>query len=182
MVKNLPANAGDAGNVGLSLGCKASLEEEMATYSNILAWRIPWIEETGRLIHRVTKSQTQLKWLSTCTFIHTYIDTMIWIQIYTFFSGSTNLKSEIQAGFRSSVQVIVWKGPVYYSHDINEAAHLLQNNKQIFESDKNAMKYWHSFSPAVWVVCSVCLNVSEPLILHLWNGGSTKLTLGLFED
>ena len=26
-----------------------ALEEEMATHSNILAWRIPWIEEPGRL-------------------------------------------------------------------------------------------------------------------------------------
>ena len=128
------------------LGWEEFLEEEMATYSNILAWRIPWIEETGRLIHRVTKSQTQLKWLSTCTFIHTYIDTMIWIQIYTFFQGSTNLKSEIQAGFRSSVQVIVWKGPVYYSHDINEAAHLLQNNKQRYLSQTKMQ--WNTDIPS----------------------------------
>ena len=27
-----------------------SLEKEMATHSNILAWRIPWIEEPGRLL------------------------------------------------------------------------------------------------------------------------------------
>ena len=26
-----------------------TLEKEMATYSNILAWRIPWIEEPGGL-------------------------------------------------------------------------------------------------------------------------------------
>ena len=34
----------------------------MATYSSILAWRIPWIEECGRLhtVHGVAKSQTQL--------------------------------------------------------------------------------------------------------------------------
>ena len=114
MVKNLPA-VQEPQKMGVRpLGWEEFLEEEMATYSNSLAWRITWIEETGRLIHRVTKSQTQLKWLSTCTFIHSYIDTMIWIQIYTFFSVSTNLKSEIQAGFRSSVQVIVWEGPVYY--------------------------------------------------------------------
>ena len=25
------------------------LEEEMTTYSSILAWKIPWIEEPGRL-------------------------------------------------------------------------------------------------------------------------------------
>ena len=32
-----------------SLGWKDALEEGMATHSNILAWRIPWIEEPGRL-------------------------------------------------------------------------------------------------------------------------------------
>ena len=32
-----------------SLGREDSLEKEMATHSSILAWRIPWIEEPGRL-------------------------------------------------------------------------------------------------------------------------------------
>ena len=32
-----------------SLGQEDSLEEGIATYFNILAWRIPWIEEPGRL-------------------------------------------------------------------------------------------------------------------------------------
>ena len=33
----------------------------MATHSSILAWKIPWTEEPGRLtVHGVTKSQTQL--------------------------------------------------------------------------------------------------------------------------
>ena len=32
-----------------SLGRKDPLEQEMATYSSILAWEIPWTEETGRL-------------------------------------------------------------------------------------------------------------------------------------
>ena len=30
-----------------SLGQENPLEEEMATYSSILAWRIPWTEEPG---------------------------------------------------------------------------------------------------------------------------------------
>ena len=33
----------------LSLGQKYSLEKEMETHSNILAWEIPWTEEPGRL-------------------------------------------------------------------------------------------------------------------------------------
>ena len=32
-----------------SLGWEDPLEKEMATYSSILAWRIPWTEEPGRL-------------------------------------------------------------------------------------------------------------------------------------
>ena len=32
-----------------SLGWEDPLEKEMATHYSILAWRIPWIEEPGRL-------------------------------------------------------------------------------------------------------------------------------------
>ena len=46
MVKNLPV----VQKMQIrSLGQEDSLEEEMATYSSILAWRIPWIEEPGGL-------------------------------------------------------------------------------------------------------------------------------------
>ena len=37
VVKNSPANEGDTGNMGLSLGQKDPLEEKMATHSSILA-------------------------------------------------------------------------------------------------------------------------------------------------
>ena len=33
----------------LSLGQEDPLEKGMATHSNVLAWRIPWINEPGRL-------------------------------------------------------------------------------------------------------------------------------------
>ena len=40
-----------------SLGWEDPLAEEMATYSSILAWEIPWLEEPGQLqsvgLHRV---------------------------------------------------------------------------------------------------------------------------------
>ena len=32
-----------------SLGWEDLLEKEMVTHSSILAWRIPWMEEPGRL-------------------------------------------------------------------------------------------------------------------------------------
>ena len=45
----------------LSLGWEDPLEEGVATHSSILAWRIPWTEEPGRLtVHGVARSQTRL--------------------------------------------------------------------------------------------------------------------------
>ena len=61
MVKNPPANAGDARDMGLIPGWEDPLEEGMATYSSILAWRIPWTEEPGGLQSIGSQSQTQLK-------------------------------------------------------------------------------------------------------------------------
>ena len=49
VVKNLPANAGDSGDMGLISGSGRSLEEEMATHSNVLARKVPWSEEPGKL-------------------------------------------------------------------------------------------------------------------------------------
>ena len=46
MVKNLPAVQE---TWVLSRGQEDPLEKEMATHSSILAWRIPWTEEPGRL-------------------------------------------------------------------------------------------------------------------------------------
>ena len=44
-----------------SLGGEDPLEEEMATHSSILAWKIPQTEEPGRAtVHTVAKSWTQL--------------------------------------------------------------------------------------------------------------------------
>ena len=47
VVKNPPANAGDAGSIP---GLGRSLEKEMATLSSILAWEVPWTEEPGGLL------------------------------------------------------------------------------------------------------------------------------------
>ena len=46
MVKDLPAMLETCAQ---SLGQEDPLEKEMATHSSILAWRIPWTEEPGRL-------------------------------------------------------------------------------------------------------------------------------------
>ena len=48
-----------------SLGWEDALEEGLATHSSILAWKIPWTEEPGRLQSMGLQSRTPLKWLST---------------------------------------------------------------------------------------------------------------------
>ena len=49
MVKKLPTNAGDIEMQVQSLGQEDPLEKGMATHSSVLAWRIPWTEQPGRL-------------------------------------------------------------------------------------------------------------------------------------
>ena len=46
LVKNLPA---EQETQVRSPGWEDPLEKEIASHSNILAWRIPWMEEPGRL-------------------------------------------------------------------------------------------------------------------------------------
>ena len=56
VVKNLPANAGDASSIP---GLGRSPGEGMTTYSRILAWEIPWTEEpVGLQFMGSQKSQT----------------------------------------------------------------------------------------------------------------------------
>ena len=58
MVKNLPANAGDACSIS---GQEDPMEEEITTHSSILAWVIPRAEEPGGLQSLgLQKSWTQL--------------------------------------------------------------------------------------------------------------------------
>ena len=57
MVKSLPAVRETWVQ---SLSWEDPLEEGMATHSRILAWRIPWTEESGGLQSGIAKDWTQL--------------------------------------------------------------------------------------------------------------------------
>ena len=51
-------SAGDPGSIP---GWGRSLEKEMTTHSSTIAWKIPWMEEPGRLQSMgITKSRTRL--------------------------------------------------------------------------------------------------------------------------
>ena len=68
MVKNLPAMQETWVR---SLGWKDTLEKEMAIHCNILAWRIPWTEELGRL-QSMGSQRVRHDWnVNTFTFIQT---------------------------------------------------------------------------------------------------------------
>ena len=59
VVKNPRAKAGDIRDSGSSPGPEDALEEEMATHSSILAWRIPMDRGAWRAtVNRIAKSQT----------------------------------------------------------------------------------------------------------------------------
>ena len=49
VVKNWPANAGDLRDLGSIPVLEDPLQKGMATHSSVLARRIPWTEEPGRL-------------------------------------------------------------------------------------------------------------------------------------
>ena len=67
LVKNLPAMQAIWVRF---LGQEDPLEKEMATHSNILAWKIPGMEEPGRAtVHGVARSRTRL---SDFTFLSLY--------------------------------------------------------------------------------------------------------------
>ena len=57
MVKNLPAMQETQVR---SLGWEDPLEKGMATHSSVLAWRIPFTEESGE-VYGVAQSRTRLK-------------------------------------------------------------------------------------------------------------------------
>ena len=87
VVKNLPANAGDAGDMGLVLGLRRS---PGGGYSNPLQYS--WLESPvdrgawQATVHRVTKGWTWLKWLqiNTCTYIIRSYFLQTWTHLFLF--------------------------------------------------------------------------------------------------
>ena len=58
MEKNPPTTVGDTGDTGSIPGLGRSPEQEMATLSSILAWKISWTEEPGGLQSMGSQSRT----------------------------------------------------------------------------------------------------------------------------
>ena len=88
VVKNSPANPGDARDAGSISGWEDPLEEGAATHSSILAWRIPWTEEPREQsteLQRVGHDWSDLAH----THVHTYACSLP-LEFYLFFTKSNN--------------------------------------------------------------------------------------------
>ena len=75
------------------LGWEDPLEEEMATYSNSLTWRIPWTEEPGRL-QSIGPQRVGHHWVSTYAHLDEHLNThtcvyMYIIPLYLYINSST---------------------------------------------------------------------------------------------
>ena len=74
VVKNLPANAGDVRDLGSIPELGRSPRGGLATHSSILAWRIPWTEEPGRLqsigLQRVGQEWSDWPWTYMLLIVH----------------------------------------------------------------------------------------------------------------
>ena len=68
----------------LSLSWEDPLEKEIATHSDILAWKIPWTEERGGLYS--TKSQTRVSDYPTTT-VCVCVCVCVYLNYYVFSKG-----------------------------------------------------------------------------------------------
>ena len=64
-----------------SLAWEDTLEVEMATHSSVLAWKIPWTEEPGRLQSMGWKELDMIEHACAYTHIHTQNYKLIQIQL-----------------------------------------------------------------------------------------------------
>ena len=93
-----PAKQETEKNAGCSLGWVDPLEEETATHSSILVWKIPWTEEPGRLL---SKGSQRIK-LWYIPFIPWYISLLAFgvrqIDSWGFPGGSDSKESACNVG------------------------------------------------------------------------------------
>ena len=123
-------------NVGLAvwevlLGQEDPLEKEMATHASILAWRIPWTEESGRLLFTVSQ-RVRHDWPTSLSFC--------W-ESFLKFQGGKGLWREEQSQVRKLLETSFWErkdgspchqyspGPISQSQDIKTGVENLGESK-----------------------------------------------------
>ena len=92
-----------------SLGQEYTLEEGTATYSNILAWRIPWTEEPGGLYSPWGHKESDMtEWLAISIIIH-----MLFILLYLFRTSLVaQMIKNLPAMRETQVRSLGWEDPL----------------------------------------------------------------------
>ena len=96
-----------------SLGQEDTLEKGMATHFSILAWRIPWTEEPGRL-HSVGSQRVGHDWATNTTICFRHSDWVVWLSRVVIMTFS--IWSFYILGFKT-MYVLTWfsqMDPFYY--------------------------------------------------------------------
>ena len=108
-----------------SLGWKNPPEKEMATHFNILAWRIPWTEEPGRL---------QSLGLQRVRHTHTSLDTYSWKNKIKFNRGPERASDLLTATKHLSDKARTWSQAhwytiwyYFYQHAVSHQADQMQS-------------------------------------------------------
>ena len=87
-----------------SLGWEDPLEKEMATHSNVLAWRIPWTKEPGGL-QSMGLQRVQHDWVTSLSLSFQWV--------YSSFQGHFNHQLWI-ADLYSLFSFPIWEGALYF--------------------------------------------------------------------
>ena len=108
------------------LGQEYPLEKEMATHSSILAWRIPWTEESDRLHSMGLQESDTTEWVNHHhhIYIYTYTYTYtIYTTIYTLYTQLTSCVSLNNKAYfclfskkKSLKPLLMERLPLYHHH------------------------------------------------------------------
>ena len=85
-----------------SLGWESPLEEEMATHSSILSWKIPWTEEPGRL-QFIALQRVGHNWAIFCFYV-----CHILFFVFAFFFFFSPLKNLVSRSWFTSITKPGW--------------------------------------------------------------------------
>ena len=137
-----------------SRGWEDTLEKEMATHSNTLAWKIPWTEEHGRL-QPMRSQRVRHNWANSLSFLSfcfiDYVKAFVWI---TTNSGKFFKRWEKQTTLPAS-----WDNCV-------------QVKKQQLEPDiKRLIPSWERSTPRLYI--------AAPLIYITWNTRLVEAQAGI---
>ena len=107
--KESACNTGDPGSIP---GQEDPLEKGMATYSSVLAWRIPWTEEPGRL-QFMGSQRVGHNWATDTFQFCTFQVYILHKEFLEFHAEATSPLNTLSVGFIFSLLHLLWPASIY---------------------------------------------------------------------